>query len=134
MLAKHVFYQLNYTPLVFVRQARIVTSNELLLLAPICCPGSCAKHHVLATLTVGSKANVLCFKQGRSTGCKKNHGRKGIRTHGTIYLYADLANQCLRPLSHPSLFLQSTGLTLPACDGTLTFSTFCTPLLIADLA
>lgn len=32
-------------------------------------------------------------------------GGNGIRTHDTIFLYVDLANQCLKPLSHPSKLL-----------------------------
>ena len=31
-------------------------------------------------------------------------GGNGIRTHDTILLYVDLANQCLKPLSHTSKF------------------------------
>lgn len=31
-------------------------------------------------------------------------GGNGIRTHDTIFLYVDLANQCLKPLSHTSKF------------------------------
>lgn len=32
-------------------------------------------------------------------------GGNGIRTHDTIFLYVDLANQCLKPLSHTSKLL-----------------------------
>lgn len=36
-------------------------------------------------------------------------GGNGIRTHDTIFLYVDLANQCLKPLSHTSKLLIRIG-------------------------
>jgi hypothetical protein len=36
-------------------------------------------------------------------------GGNGIRTHDTIFLYVDLANQCLKPLSHTSKLLIGIG-------------------------
>ena len=36
-------------------------------------------------------------------------GGNGIRTHDTIFLYVDLANQCLKPLCHTSKLLFGIG-------------------------
>ncbi|PHU08891.1 hypothetical protein BC332_20751 [Capsicum chinense] len=40
-------------------------------------------------------------------------GGNGIRTHDTIFLYVDLANQCLKPLSHTSKLLIGMELDVP---------------------
>lgn len=42
-------------------------------------------------------------------------GGNGIRTHDTIFLYVDLANQCLKPLSHTSKLLIGIGSGLVGC-------------------
>ena len=44
-------------------------------------------------------------------------GGNGIRTHDTIFLYVDLANQCLKPLSHTSKLLIGMELDMPGLVG-----------------
>lgn len=44
-------------------------------------------------------------------------GGNGIRTHDTIFLYVDLANQCLKPLSHTSKLLIGMELDVPGLVG-----------------
>ena len=44
-------------------------------------------------------------------------GGNGIRTHDTIFLYVDLANQCLKPLSHTSKLLIGMEFDAPGLVG-----------------